>query len=156
MRPYRHIAALAGAQILCFVTLTHLEPEFFLLHLYQTILYIAILIMLFYLEDRWAYIIGILAPIVWLGMAYANGMLASSIRQLLGSHAEGISETPAGLVTLLTVLISILMIVACGRHWKKEYAGLGKTVSTFAVSYGVVGVYYGILIAWFWNEFPKG
>ncbi|MGB8475001.1 MAG: hypothetical protein WCE61_13025 [Candidatus Acidiferrum sp.] len=156
MRPYRDIAALAGAQIVCFVVLTHLEPDFFLLHFYQSILYIAILVMLFYMEDRWAYMIGILAPIVWLGMAYATGMLASSIRQLLGSRTGGFSETPVGLVTLLTALISILMIVACGRHWKKEYAGLGKTASTFAVSFGVVAVYYGILILWFWNVFPKG
>lgn len=54
MRPYRDIATLAGAQIICFVALTHLEPNFFLLHLYQSILYIAILVMLFYMEDRWA------------------------------------------------------------------------------------------------------
>lgn len=47
MRPYRDVATLAGAQILCFLLLTHLEPNFFLIHLYQSILYIAILVMLF-------------------------------------------------------------------------------------------------------------
>ncbi|HTQ63084.1 MAG TPA: hypothetical protein VMI32_22880 [Candidatus Solibacter sp.] len=155
MRPYRDIAALAGAQILCFVALTHLEPEFFLLHLYQTILYIAILVMLFYMEDRWAYMIGMLASVVWLGMAYATGMLGSSIRQLFGPHTGGAIETPVGVVILLTALISILMIAFCGRHWKKEYSGLGKTKNTFAVSFAVVVVYYGILIGWFWNMFPK-
>jgi hypothetical protein len=53
MRPYREIAALAGLQVLCFLLLSHLEPSFFLLHFYQTIVYLAILIMLFYREDRW-------------------------------------------------------------------------------------------------------
>ena len=155
MRPYRDIAALAGAQIICFVVLTHLEPNFFLLHLYQSILYIAILVMLFYMEDRWAYMIGILASAVWLGMAYVTGMLGSSFRQLLGPRTGGLMEAPVWIVTLLTALIAVLMIVFCGRHWKKEYSGLGKTRGTLLVSFGIVAVYYGILIAWFWNMFPK-
>jgi hypothetical protein len=54
MRPYRDVAALAGAQIACFLLLTHLEPNLFLIHFYEAILYIAILVMLFYMEDRWA------------------------------------------------------------------------------------------------------
>jgi hypothetical protein len=55
MWPYREIAALAGLQVICFLFLSHLEPNFILLHFYQTVVYLAILIMLFYMEDRWAY-----------------------------------------------------------------------------------------------------
>ena len=55
MRAYRDIATLSALQILCFLLLTHLEPDFFMFHLYQTIIYEAILLMLFYTEDRWAY-----------------------------------------------------------------------------------------------------
>jgi len=154
MRPYRDIATLAGAQILCFVWLTHLEPNFFLLHLYQTIIYIAILVMLFYMEDRWAYMIGMLASAIWLGMAYATGMLGTAIQQFV-TRSAGSNATAIGGVSLLTALIAILMIAFCGRHWKKEYAGLGKTLRTFTVSFGVVAIYYGILIFWFWNMIPK-
>ena len=82
MRPYRDVATVAGAQIFCFLLLTHLEPNFFLIHLYQSILYIAILVMLFYMEDRWAYMIGMLASVVWLGLAYESGILGSGVRQL--------------------------------------------------------------------------
>ncbi len=155
MRPYRDIATLAGAQIVCFVVLTHLEPNFFLLHFYQLILYIAILVMLSYREERWAYMIGMLASVVWLVMAYATGMIGSSLRQLLEPRAGGLVENPVGIITLLTALIGVLMIAFCARHWKKEYSGVGKTRSTLLVSSGIVAVYYGILIAWFWNMFPK-
>jgi uncharacterized protein YjeT (DUF2065 family) len=154
MRPYRDIATLAGLQVVCFGVLTHLEPDFFLLHLYQSILYIAILVMLFYMEDRWAYMLGMLASVVWLGMAYATGMMASTARQLFGTKTGG-STTPIGLMVLLTALIAILMIALCARHWKKEYSGLGKTLNTFLISFGIVAVYYGILIFWFWNMIPK-
>lgn len=155
MRPYRDIATLAGAQIICFLVLTHLEPNFFLIHLYQSILYIAILVMLFYMEDRWAYMIAILASAVWLGMAYATGMLGSSARQLLGPRSESSGTTPVGVMVMITALIAILMIAFCARHWKKEYSGLGKTGSTFLVSLGIVAAYYGILFVWFWHMIPK-
>lgn len=155
MRPYRDIATLAGLQVLCFLLLTHFDAEFFLLHLYQSILYVAILVMLFYMEDRWAYMIGMLAPAVWLVMAFATGLLGGAARQA-GLVLWG--QAPSNLVSLiaaLTAVLAVLMIVACARHWAKEYAGLGKSLSTFAVSFGVVAVYYGILVMWFWEMIPN-
>lgn len=79
MRPYRDVATLAAAQIACFVLLACLEPNFFLIHLYESILYIAILVMLFYMEDRWAYMIGMMASVAWLGLAYGAGILDRAV-----------------------------------------------------------------------------
>src|SRR5215471_2408365 len=97
MRPYRDIATLAAAQIGCFVLLTHLEPNFFLIHLYESILYIAILVMLFYMEDRWAYMIGMLASVVWLGLAYETGILGSGVRQLFEFRTSGMTANLVGM-----------------------------------------------------------
>jgi hypothetical protein len=155
MRAYRDIASLAGAQLLCFLFLTHLEPNFFLVHLYQSILYIAILVMLFYMEDRWAYMIAMLASFVWLGMAYATGILGGAVRQMGELRSATPTADAVGFIALLTALIAVLMIALCGRHWKREYAGLGKTRSTFLVSLGIVAVYYGILITFFWEMIPN-
>jgi hypothetical protein len=155
MRPYRDIATLSGLQVICFLLLTRYEPEFFLLHLYQSILYIALLIMLFYMEDRWAYMIGILAPIAWLGLAFSTGLLGGAAREagiLLRGHRP---NNPVSLIAAVTAILGILMVAFCGRHWMKEYAGLGKSLSTFAVSFGVVVVYYGILVIWFWTMIPN-
>ena len=155
MRPYRDIAALAGAQLVCFSLLAHFEPDFFLIHLYQSILYIAILVMLFYMEDRWAYMIGMLASVVWLSLAYATGILSSAVRQLAELRSSTPNINAVGFIALLTALIAILMIVFTARHWQKEYSGLGKTRSTFLVSFGIVAVYYLILIAFFWEMIPN-
>jgi hypothetical protein len=154
MRIYRDIATLTGAQVICFFLLSHYDPSFFLLHFYQTIIYIAILVMLFYMEDRWAYMIGMLAPAVWLGLAFATGLLGAASRQLL---RLGHGQEPTNAVSFLaavTALLSICMIGVCVRRWLKEYAGLGKSLSTFAVSLGIVAVYYGILVFWFWEMIP--
>jgi hypothetical protein len=149
MRPYRDVAAVAGAQVICFFLLSHLEPDFFLLHLYQTILYVALLVLLFYMEDRWAYMIGMLASVVWLGMAYSVGLLSSAFRHIVQWDGNAV-----GFLAAATALLAVLMIGACGRHWMKEYAGLGKALNTFLVSLGIVGVYYAILIIWFWHRVP--
>ena len=155
MRPYRDIAALAGAQVVCFLFLTHLEPNFFLVHLYQSILYIAILVMLFYMEDRWAYMIGMLASVVWLGMAYATGILGSSAQRLLDLKNTDVNAALVSGIAMITAVFAVLMVILCARHWQKEYAGLGKTRNTFLVSFGVVAVYYGILITLFWEMIPN-
>jgi hypothetical protein len=80
MRLYRSIATLAVLQVLCFLLLSHLEPDFFLLHFCQKMVYLALLILLFYMEDRWAYRIGILAPAGWLVLAFATGLLGACRR----------------------------------------------------------------------------
>src|SRR5580692_4790550 len=106
MRPYRDIATLASAQVACFLLLTHLEPNFFLIHLYQSILYIAILVMLFYMEDRWAYMIGMLASVVWLGMAYGVGILGESARRLAQLSSFTWTSGGVGLVAAVTSVIA--------------------------------------------------
>ncbi len=155
MKPYRDIAAIAGAQVFCFLLLTNLEPSFFLVHLYQSILYIAILVMLFYMEDRWAYMIGMLASVVWLAMAYATGILGSSAQLLISRTSPNLNATLVSSIALITALFAVSMFALCARHWQKEYWGLGKTRNTFLVSLGVVGVYYGLLIALFWGMIPN-
>lgn len=44
---------------------------------------LALLILLFYMEVRWAYMIGIFAPAGWLVLAFATGLLGAASRQLL-------------------------------------------------------------------------
>lgn len=155
MKPYRDVATVVALQLVCFFLLIHLEPSFFLIHLYESILYIAIWVLLFYMEDRWAYMIGMLASVVWLGLAYAAGILSNGFNLLRDMGSGGSPADSVGLIALATTVLSILMIVLCGRHWIKEYSGLGKTRSTFFISLGIVGVYYAILLHWFWDMIPN-
>ena len=154
MRPYRDIATLAGAQVVCFLVLSHLEPDFFLLHFYQAIIYMALMILLFYREDRWAYMMGIVAPAAWLVMAFATGLLGGAIRQTAHIGQGAAMANLVSVIAAVTAVLSLLMILACGRHWQRGYLGLGKSLSTFAVSFGVVAVYYAILVIWFWHLIP--
>jgi len=44
LKPGRDIAILAGLQIIFFLVLTRLEPRFFIIHLYQLIPYVSIVL----------------------------------------------------------------------------------------------------------------
>jgi hypothetical protein len=46
------------------------------------------------------------------------------------------------------------MIVLSLIHWMKEYSG-GQNWRTFLLSLGIVVVYYGILLRWFWDMIPN-
>jgi hypothetical protein len=106
MRLYRRIATLAVLQVLCFLLLSDLEPDFFLLHFYQRIVYVALLIRLFYFEDRWAYMIGILAPARWLVLAFATGLPGATTRQLLRlEQVQGLTN--------LSFLAAVTMLLSC-------------------------------------------
>ena len=148
---HRGIATLSGAMMFCFLSLSQFDTTFFFLHFYESMIYLAIILMLFYLEDQWAYMLGMLAPSVWLLLSLASGVLYGALRQVVGS--EGTHLTGAGMVTLLTAILALLMITFCARHWKREFAGLGVGLRTFFISLAIVIVYYGILIYWFGRSF---
>ena len=69
-------------------------------------IYLAFLIPLFYMEDRWAYMIGMRAPAAWLVMAFATGMLGAAIRQLF-RVSEG-----AGMINLISLVAGITAILS--------------------------------------------
>jgi hypothetical protein len=47
------------------------------------------------------------------------------------------------------------MIAGCARRWPKEDGSLGKSLTTFVVSLGVVVFYDSVLFAWFWHMIPN-
>ncbi len=146
---HRGIATLATALTLCFLLLTYYDREFFPLHFYESLIYLVIVLMLFYFHERWAYMLGIVAPAAWLLITYATGVLGGAMRQmrqlLIAHHPSDQVSFLAGVIAALAVLL----IIVSAYHWKREYAGLPHAWSTFFVSLVIVVIYYAILIYWF-------
>jgi len=145
---HRGIATIAMALGVCFLMLSHFDPQFFLVHFYESLVYLAIVLMLFYLEDRWAYMMGMVAPAAWLALTVAwGGLLGISHEVALAFH-PGNAFFPVGLLTLLQIILSPVLIVSCAIRWRREFTGLHKGLSTFIISLGVVAVYYAVLVEW--------
>ncbi len=152
---HRGIATLAAALMLCFLLLSSFEPQFFMLHLYQSLIYLVVILTLFYSEDQYAYMIGMLAPAAWLLLTYATGILEGAARQVGRLMHAQVPSNKVTLMAAITAVLAVLMIAMCAYRWKREYAGLGKGLKTFFISFVVVVVYYGILITWFWQGIPR-
>jgi hypothetical protein len=83
-------------------------------------------------------VIGIIAPSMWLVMTFASGLLGGAWRQVLLIGGGQSPTNPVSMIAALTALLSVLMIIACARRSNKEYAGLGKSVTTFRISFVIV------------------
>ena len=156
LKPGRNVATLAGAQILCFLVLAQLEPRFFIIHLYQLIPYVAILILLGCGQARWAYMLGPLVSVVWLCLAFMAGLLSSAVERLRTFGNFGSAENLVALLALATAMIAVLITVLCCIYWVKEYSECASSWRAFLISLGIVVAYYGILLRWFWDMIPNG
>jgi uncharacterized membrane protein len=81
--------------------------------------------------------------------------LGAALRQLFRLSPTQAVSKQVSLVARITALLSLLMIAFCGYRWKVHCSGLGKGLRTFLASLVIVVVYYGILVVWFWNTFPR-
>jgi hypothetical protein len=91
---------------------------------------------------------------MWLAMTFATVLLGGARRQVWYLEQGRGLTNPVSFLAAVSAVFSVLMIAVCGRRWFKEYGGLGQSLSTFAVSLGIVAVCYGILVAWFWHMIP--
>jgi hypothetical protein len=148
---HKGIATLALALMMCFLLLSHFDAQFFLIHFYESLIYLVILLMLFYFEDRWAYMLGIVAPAGWLFLTFVTGGFGEFDRQIIRlTHAEAPDYTASFLGGIISVL-SVAMVAFCALRWKREFAGTGKGLSTFLVSFGIVAAYDLVMVFWFWQ-----
>jgi hypothetical protein len=150
MSEHRNCRGIASS---LFSSAPSLGAGLFLLYFCQTIVYLAQLILLFYFEDRWAYRIGISAPAGWLVLAFATGLLGAATRQLRLEQGQGLANL-VSFLAVVAILLRVAMMAVCARRCHREYGDLGKSLTTFAVSFGIVVVCYGILVVWFWHMIP--
>jgi hypothetical protein len=150
----RVTATLCAALMLCFQVLTHFEPEFFLLHLYQSGIYLIIILLAFYMHDRWVYMLGMLVPAVWLLLAWAVGLLGGGAREISRIvFAQNPGSVPA-LLAGITALLAVALIVNCALRWKRQISGQGLWYKTLWPSLIVTLIFYGVLIYWYWSGIP--
>src|SRR5579864_7775663 len=119
---HRRIATLASAIMTCFLLLSHYDPQFFFLHFYESLMYIAIVLLLFYFEERWAYMLGIVAPVAWLLITFAVGGFGGFIHQMGEVFRCEAPSYPAFFLGGIVSILSVAMIVTCTYRWKREFA----------------------------------
>jgi hypothetical protein len=140
MSAHRGIATVASALMVSFLVLSAMEPEFFLLHFYESLIYLAIVLV---------------APAVWLILAYGVGLLGGAMRQVSKLMRGQRPTSQVSVMVLILTILAVILISLCAYRWKRGYAGLGKGRTTFLVSLAIVIAYNVILVVWFWRMIPQ-
>ena len=150
-KPAMDIMILAGIQIICFLALARLEPQFFIVHLYEVLPFVTIVLLIAYRQQRLAYITGSLVSVGWLALAYAAGLLESAVQRLRIFESANAQAYLIAVLALITAIVAVLTPVLCRLHWLKESCKQKTPWRQFALAVGVVAAYYAILLHWFWD-----
>ena len=145
---HRGIAGLAVAAIVSFVLLSQFDPQFSLLHIYESAIYMVLIFLLYYEQEEWAYVLGVAAPAAWLVLISASN-LGGILRQAERVIRFERPDSPANLIGALAMAISLAMLVTCVYRWRHARWGFRHAWRTISVIAVMVAAYYGVLVAWY-------
>ncbi len=152
---HKTIVTLAAVMMVLFLMVSSYEPQFFLLHFYQSAIYLAILLLFFYFEDRWGYMFAILAPVAWIILNFLTGFVSGSARQLFRLMRAQTVSNPVTFLGGMILIVGALLAVLSFMAYRREIVGTGKGLSTFLASLVWIIAYYGVLIYWFVRTIPS-
>lgn len=129
-------------------------PQFFVYEVLKSLIYVAIALMVFFGEDKFSYMLGIVVPPVWFILDILMGEFFRDLVVLGNSLMLKPSrplETPLHGVALIT---EIVLFFLCLRAWRKQVTEkfFGKT---FGICLAVAIVYVAILACWRIFMFPS-
>lgn len=145
---HRGIATLAVAAIVSYFLLSRFDPQFFLLHFYESAIYMALLFLLMYEEEEWAFVVGMAAPAAWLVLITATN-LSGILRQVGLVLRFQRPDYPANLAGAACMLISASIFVASLYRWRQQRWGFKHAWRRIGAVAGAVVIYYGILVVWY-------
>ena len=122
--------------------------QFFFFELAKSVIFMAVAMLVFFNEDRFGYMLGIIFPPLWFLVDILVGVFFSDFavmfRYLSGKGAGELGTPLDGFARLAAVLLFVTSL----RAWKKEVPErfLGKTFWTSLV---ICLAYVGVLTIWY-------
>jgi len=123
-------------------------PQLFFFELFKSLIYLLIAVMVFFGDNKYSYMLGIVAPPVWFILDIVLGGFFADLQVLLDflmGKGTPVLDTP---LHGLAVLTEILLVILCLRAWRKEVTAPFFS-KPFAVALAVSVVYVGIMAGWY-------
>ena len=130
-------------------------PELFIFELLTSTIFVVIAVMVFFGDDKFPYMLGIIAPILWFLFGFLTGSFMTDLAALLrflGGRPSGPLETP---LHGFAILASLLLLILASRAWRKQVTDkfLGKTFSKAVV---VALIWVAALGIWQYHALSAG
>lgn len=127
-------------------------PQLFFFELAKSLVFMAVAVLVFFGEDRYGYMLGMIFPILWFLVDILIGTFFSDFSVLfdyLTGKGVGPMDTP---LHAFARLAAIFLLIASFRSWSKEVPE--KLVSkTFWISLAISVAYLAVLTVWYYNIF---
>jgi hypothetical protein len=122
-------------------------PELFVYQLLTSTIFVVIAVMVFFGEDKFPYMLGMVAPTLWFIFGVLTGALMSDMAAMfrfLKGKPGGPLETP---LHGFAILAGLALLIVSARAWRKQVTEkfFGKTFVT-ALIVGLVWI--GVLVVW--------
>jgi hypothetical protein len=122
-------------------------PHYFTFELLKSLIFLAIALMVFFGEDRFSYMLGIVAPILGFGLNILLGGFFGELKGLFNALTGKGSPLMSTPLHGLSILLEIVLIIVCYRAWRKQVTEkfFGKT---FWISLAISIGYVAVLVGW--------
>jgi hypothetical protein len=125
-------------------------PELFVSELITSTIFVVIGVMVYFGEDKFPYMLGMVAPILWFFFSLLTGGFISDMGAMfrfLGGKPLAPLETP---IHGFAILSGAALVVVCARAWRKQVTEkfFGKTFFTALI----VGLIWIVVLAVWQNH----
>ncbi len=130
-------------------------PELFIRELLMSAIFVVIAVMVFFGDDKFPYMLGMVAPIIWILFSLLTGGLFSDLaamfRFLTGKPSAPL-ETPLHGFAYLT---GLLLVIVSYRAWNKQVTDkfFGRI---FALSVVISLIWVSVIFFWQFHQFSTG
>jgi hypothetical protein len=127
-------------------------PPYFYFELAKSSIFIAIAVLVFFGEDRYSYMLGIIFPPIWFLVDVIAGGLRTDFevlfRYLTGHGTSGANTPLDGFARLAAIFLFIVSLAAWRREVNERFWG-----KTFWACLIISLVYVGVLTVWYLKLF---
>lgn len=142
----RAVFTLATLMMLLFFLVSNFDRFFFTLHFLESLIYLVMLLLLFYGLEDWAYVMGVVAPLLWIVLALLSGTALMGVRALAGAVTLKPIQAPTELITGVILILAIALMMASGHAFRREVWGTKGALRTVVLATLLVGLYYAALV----------
>ena len=146
----RWVFLIAFLTVIVIVAGAFAMPHYFTFELLKSLIFLAIALMVFFGEDRFGYMLGMVAPILGFGLNILLGGFFGEFKGLFNALTGKGSPLMSTPLHGLSILLEIVLVIVCYRAWRTQVTEkfFGKTFwISLAISFG----YVAILVGWHFN-----
>lgn len=148
------VVTLAAAMMLLFFSVGWYETQFLMVHFFEALIYLIMILLFFYFEDRFGYALGVFVPGVWILLQFlTTGRVQAGFRQLGRVLSFRSVDSPVSLLAAIITLTGLLLIVLSAMALRREVAGTPYLRSSLIVGGVITVAYYGIVYFLFIRTF---